>query len=200
VDRERLDAVDPHHQGVAAEAAPFKYASLADLLPSLADAATPPIVLALDSLQDPQNFGTLLRTAAAVGAAGVLIPEHRAVGVTPAVAKAAAGATEHLAVVQVGNLGRALEELKQAGLWVVGLDARAPRRYDAEDLSGPLVLVVGGEASGLGRLVRERCDLLVALPMAGSTESLNAATAGSIILYEAFRRRGFPSRVPPPAP
>jgi 23S rRNA (guanosine2251-2'-O)-methyltransferase len=149
-------------------------------------------VLALDSLQDPQNFGTLLRTAAAVGAVGVLLPEHRAVGVTPAVAKAAAGATEHLAVARVTNMVRALGELKAAGLWVVGLEAEAEQSYDAVDLAMPLVVVIGGEGKGLGRLVGERCDLLVKLPMAGMTESLNAAVAGSIVLFEAYRQRGFP--------
>src|SRR5581483_10880407 len=143
VDRERLDALATHHQGVIAEAAPFAYRQLSEL-PGLLQAAGPaPIVLALDQLQDPQNFGTLLRTAAAVGVAAVLIPEHRAVGITPAVAKVAAGATE------------------QVALWAVGLDAHSGRRYDEADLGGPLALVVGGEGKGLSRLVKEHCDLLV---------------------------------------
>jgi len=200
VDRERLDAVDPHHQGVAAEAAPFAYLALSDLLRRLPNAASPPIVLALDALQDPQNFGTLLRTAAAVGVSGVVIPQRRAVGVTPAVGRAAAGATEHLAVARVGNLVRALADLKTAGLWVLGLDPHAPRRFDEADLSVPLVLVVGSEGKGLSRLVREACDLVLALPMAGATDSLNAAAAGSIVLYEAYRRRGFPTASTPPSP
>jgi 23S rRNA (guanosine2251-2'-O)-methyltransferase len=192
VDRRRLDAISPFSQGVVAEAAPFRYQDLEEIIARVRAAKGPPIVLALDSLQDPQNFGTLLRTAAAVGAVGVLLPEHRAVGVTPAVAKAAAGATEHLAVARVTNMVRALGELKAAGLWVVGLEAEAEQSYDAVDLAMPLVVVIGGEGKGLGRLVGERCDLLVKLPMAGMTESLNAAVAGSIVLFEAYRQRGFP--------
>jgi len=192
VERRRLDAISPHHQGVVAEAAPFRYQHLDELTRAVAASNEPPIVLALDSLQDPQNFGTLLRTAAAVGAAGVVLPERRAVGITPAVAKAAAGATERLAVARVVNLPRALGELKRSGLWVVGLDAAARQRYVDVDLAMPLALVVGAEGTGLGRLVRETCDLLVNVPMSGRTDSLNAAVAGSVVLYEAYRQRGFP--------
>ena len=119
----------------------------------------------------------------------MVIPEHRGAGVTPAVSRASAGAVEHLLIAKVSNLGRALDQLKQTGLWVAGLEVHGGIPINEADLSGPLAIVVGSEGSGLGRLVREKCDLLVRLPMAGPTESLNAAVAGSIALYEAFRRR-----------
>jgi 23S rRNA (guanosine2251-2'-O)-methyltransferase len=184
VDRHRLDALvsGANHQGIVAEVDPFPYFSLDELECSF--------LLALDSLQDPQNFGTLLRTALAVGVDGVIIPEHRAVSITPAVSNASAGAVEHLNVVRVTNLTRALRQLKQRGLWVYGLSAAADQSYWAADLTGPLVLVVGSEGEGLSRLVRETCDVLLNIPMRpDSIESLNAATAGSLVLYEAFRQR-----------
>jgi 23S rRNA (guanosine2251-2'-O)-methyltransferase len=187
VDRHRLDPLGgAHHQGVVAEAEPFRYAGLEALL-------RPPdtsFLLALDSLQDPQNFGTLLRTAQAVGVDGVLIPEHRAVSVTPAVSNASAGAVEHLQVVRVTNLARSLQQLKQDGVWTFGLAVDAEQPYWAADLGGPIAVVVGSEGSGLGRLVRETCDVLVTIPMAaGSVQSLNASVAGSLVLYEVFRQR-----------
>jgi 23S rRNA (guanosine2251-2'-O)-methyltransferase len=191
VPRERLDAIADHNQGLIAEASPYVYAELAEILAAARDAPPerPPIVLAVDALQDPQNFGSLLRTAAAVGAIGAVLPERRSVAVTPAVGRASAGTIERLPIARVVNLVRALEELKHAGLWVVGLDARAETRYDRADLTVPLVVVVGAEGSGLGRLVAETCDLTVRLPMVGPTESLNAAVAGSIVLYEVLRQR-----------
>jgi 23S rRNA (guanosine2251-2'-O)-methyltransferase len=190
-DRRELDRrAGDHHQGVIAEAEPFTYAHPDDLLAAAAERGEAPLVLALDSLQDPQNFGTLLRTAQAVGAHGVLLPEHRAVGVTPAVSNASAGAVEHLRVARVTNLARALGQLKSRGVWVYGLSVEAENSYWDVDLSGPLALVVGSEGSGLGRLVREACDVLVRIPMAdGAIQSLNASVAGSLVLYEALRRR-----------
>jgi 23S rRNA (guanosine2251-2'-O)-methyltransferase len=147
-------------------------------------------LLALDSLQDPQNFGTLLRTAQVCGVQGVIIAEHRAVAVTPAVSNASAGAVEHLNVSRVTNLARTLKELKARGLWIYGLAIDARQPYYATDLSGPLALVIGSEGSGLGRLVRESCDLLLRIPMAGDAiQSLNASVAGSLVVYEAFRQR-----------
>jgi 23S rRNA (guanosine2251-2'-O)-methyltransferase len=188
-DRQRLDALATHHQGVVAEAAPFRYASLEAIVAAVQYQDGAGLVLVLDTLQDPQNFGSLLRTAAAVGAHGAIIPQHRAVGVTPAVVKASAGAVERLQVAQVGNLVRAIEALKSAGLWVVALDAHATSDYTETDLSGPIAVVVGGEGRGLRPLVRQACDFLVRLPMPGAIESLNAAVAGSIVLYEALRQR-----------
>jgi 23S rRNA (guanosine2251-2'-O)-methyltransferase len=190
-DRRELDRrVGDHHQGVVAEADLFAYSHPDDLLARAEARGEPPLLLALDSLQDPQNFGTLLRTAQASGAHGVLIPEHRAVGVTPAVSNASAGAVEHLLVARVTNLARSLGELKQRGVWVYGLAADAKESYWDSDLSGPLALVVGSEGTGLGRLVRETCDVLVHIPMAsGAIQSLNASVAGSLVLYEVLRQR-----------
>lgn len=187
--RARLDAIHPRHQGVAAEVEPYRYVTLTEVLDRAKAAGPTATVLALDGLQDPQNFGSLLRTALAVEVSGVIFPEHRAVEVTPAVVRASAGAAERLAICKVPNLARALDACKDAGLWVVGLDPRAETPFDEADLSGPLVIVVGSEGKGLRRLVRERCDLLVRIPMAGPTESLNAAVAGSIVLYHVFRKR-----------
>jgi 23S rRNA (guanosine2251-2'-O)-methyltransferase len=187
-DRRELDRrAGDHHQGVIAEAEPFPYAPLDALL---ATAAEPPLLLALDSLQDPQNFGTLLRTAQATGTHGVVIPEHRAVGVTPAVSNASAGAIEHLRVARVTNLSRALERLEERGVWTYGLTVDAGQPFWSVDWSVSSALVVGSEGAGLSRLVREKCDALVTIPMApAAVQSLNAAVAGSIVLYEAFRQR-----------
>ena len=185
VPREMLDDATrgANHQGVALEVEPYRYTALEDIV------ATPGVVLVLDHLQDPQNFGTLLRAAEAAGVAGVVIPEDRAASVTPAVVNASAGAVEHLRLAATPNLVRALEALKKSGRWVAGLDA-GPSATDifTTDLPTPAVLVVGGESSGLSAQVRKTCDLLVSLPMLGKVESLNAATAGSIALYEMLRR------------
>ncbi|GBD08351.1 Putative TrmH family tRNA/rRNA methyltransferase [Candidatus Thermoflexus japonica] len=192
VPRARLDAITDSHQGVVAEADPYPYADLEQAWAESARRPDPPFWLALDCLQDPQNFGTLLRTAEAVGVHAVLFPEHRSARVTPAVVNASAGAVEHLRVVQVTNLARALEQLKERGLWIVGLqqDPRAIR-YDQADLSGPIALVVGNEESGIRPLIRRVCDFLIYLPMRGRIASLNAATAGAVALYEIARRRDF---------
>lgn len=191
VDRRELDRrVSEHHQGVLAEADEFGYAHLDDLLDAADRRKEPPLLLALDSLQDPQNFGTLLRTAQACGVHGVLLPEHRAVGVTPAVSNASAGAVEHLLVARVTNLARSLGQLKSRGVWVYGLAVGAGQAYWSVDFAGPLAVVVGSEGAGLGRLVRETCDVLVHIPMApGAVQSLNAAVAGSLVLYAAFASR-----------
>jgi 23S rRNA (guanosine2251-2'-O)-methyltransferase len=188
VERAELDRLADHHQGIAAEVDPYGYTDFAELLRA-ARAAAPPLYLVLDSLQDPQNFGTLLRTAAAVGATGVVLPEHHAEGETPGVRRASAGAVEHLRVARVTNLVRALEQFKAAGVWVVGLDAHATETYDAVDARGPTAVVVGSEEQGLRRLVRECCDFLVALPMEPVLDSLNAAVAGSLVMYEYYRQR-----------
>jgi 23S rRNA (guanosine2251-2'-O)-methyltransferase len=183
-DLDRL-AHGAHHQGVIAEAEPFRYSALDDLL--VADA---PFLLALDSLQDPQNFGSLIRTAQACGVDGLIIPEHRAVGVTPAVSNASAGAVEHLRVARITNLSRALSSLKPRGVWIHGLAVEAETPYFETDFHGALALVVGSEGAGLSRLVREACDTLMSIPVSpGAIQSLNASVAGSLVVYEAFRQR-----------
>ncbi len=188
--RQEVDQLAPNHQGVVAEAGPYPYVDLDEVLSFSADKDLPVLFLLLDLLQDPQNFGSLLRTAEAVGVHGVVIPRRRAVGVTPAVVSASAGAVEHLRVVQVTNLAHTIDELKRHDVWVAGLEADAEAQLcDQADLRVPLALVVGSEGSGLRRLVREKCDFLLSLPMRGRVASLNAAVAGSIALYEVDRQR-----------
>lgn len=184
----RLQAISPHTQGIAAEVAAFAYTPFPTLVAAVA-ADPAALVLALDSVQDPQNLGALLRTAEAAGVTGVVLPERRAAGVTPAVVRASAGAVAHLQIARVVNLSRALVELKAVGAWVYGLAGDGPQLYTAADLRGRTVIVVGSEGTGLGRLVRAHCDAVLRLPMVGRTASLNAAIAGSIVLYEALRQR-----------
>ncbi len=189
----RLDELTngANHQGVAAVAAEYHYISWPNLLDRIRSAGPQAVVLLLDSLQDPQNFGTLLRTAEAVGITGVVMPEHRSVGVTPAVCNASSGAVEHLRIARVANLTRVVEELKDENVWVYALAGDEPGAvpYTKADLRGALALVVGSEGHGVGTLIRKRCDGALALPMHGQIESLNAAVAGSIMLYEALRQR-----------
>jgi len=190
--RQELDRLSDAlaHQGVLAEVSPYPYGTLDDLLAVATQRGEPPFLLVLDVLQDPQNVGALLRTAEAVGIHGVIILERRAVGITPAVSRASAGAVEHLLVAQVTNLARALEALKTAGVWIVGVeDHPAAQNYRQVDLNIPLALVVGSEGEGMRRLTAERCDLLVRLPMRGKVGSLNVAVAGSVLLYQAWAAR-----------
>ncbi len=192
VDRRELDRLAPgaNHQGVAAEVAPFAYSSLDEILAESGKRNEPPFILLLDCIQDPQNLGTLLRTAEAVGIHGVVIPRHRAAEVTPAVEKASAGAVEHLRIAQEANLTLAIQRLKASGVWVAGIeDAPSAKDYALSDLTGPLAIVVGSEGKGISRLVRESCDFVLRLPMRGKVTSLNAAVAGSVILYEALKQR-----------
>lgn len=189
--REHLDRLAPgaNHQGVLLEAGPYPYADPDPLL----DAEVPggPLYLLLDQVQDPQNVGTLLRSAEAVGVTGVLLPEHRAAVITPAVVNASAGATEWLRIARVTNLTRTIARLKARNVWVAGLEGVSEARpIDAADLRGALAIVVGSEGGGISRLVREACDFLVRLPMRGQIGSLNAAVAGSVALYAADRQRG----------
>ncbi len=191
IDRRALDRMSggANHQGVVADVAGYRYWTLDELTARTEEKTGRPFLLALDALEDPQNFGTLLRSADAAGLDGVVIPLHRSVGVTPAVEKASAGAVEYLAIARVTNLARSLGELKRRGYWIVGLDARGAVEYDHFAVDVPLVLVVGSEGRGLGRLVAETCDVLVRLPMRGHVESLNAAVAGSVVIYDVQRRR-----------
>lgn len=189
VERRDLDRIASRHQGIIAEVGEYKYASLEEIFTAARERGERPFLLILDCLQDVQNFGSLLRTAEAVGGHGVVIPKRRAVGVTAAVRKASAGAVEHLHIARVTNLARTINQLKENGIWVVGVDMAGEQIYDQADLNAPLALVVGSEGRGISRLVRENCDFLVRLPMCGRVSSLNAAVAGSIVLYEAWRQR-----------
>jgi 23S rRNA (guanosine2251-2'-O)-methyltransferase len=191
VPRGQLDSFGEPNQGVALEVGDYPYQSPSDILDNATHRGDPPFILILDTLQDPQNLGTLLRTAEAVGVHGVLLPLRRTATVTQAVVSASSGASEHLILAQA-NLAQTIAELKDSGVWVVGLEAHRDAKYPAEvDLTGPLAVVVGNEAQGMRRLVRESCDFLLRLPMRGQVESLNASVAGSIALYLAWRERGY---------
>ena len=189
--RSRLDAIAPAHQGVVLEASAYPYIGLPDILERAGERREPPFILLLDALQDPQNLGTLLRTADAVGVHGAVIPLRHTAEVTPAVVSASSGACEHLLVAQA-NLAQAIALLKEAGVWVVGLE-NDPRLSlpDRVRLDGALALVVGSEGQGLRPLVRDSCDVLLRLPMRGQVASLNAAVAGSLALYMAWEARSF---------
>ena len=191
VPRSKLAKIHTHHQGVALETSSYPYAALPDILQLSERRAEKPLVLVLDTLQDPQNLGTLLRTGEIVGVHGVLLPYRRTATVTPAVVNASSGASEHMLVAQT-NLAQAITELKNQGVWVIGLES-GPNAQPLEevDLSGPLALVVGGEGQGMRALVRKSCDQLIRLPMRGRLKSLNAAVAGSVALYLAWGARGY---------
>jgi len=172
-----------NHQGVLLEVGDHKYADLEDII------ERPGTILVLDHVQDPQNFGTLLRTADAAGIAGVVIPSDRSVSVSPAVVNASAGAVEHLLIAQVPNIGRALDKIEASGRWIAGLaSGEGSSDLFATDVPTPVALVVGSEGTGISQGVRKRCQLLLSIPMLGKIESLNAATAGSIALYDMLRR------------
>ena len=184
------------HQGIALVVAPRRYASVADIIARATERNETPFVLVLDSLEDPQNVGTLLRSAEAAGAHGVIFPTRRQAPLSPAAVKASAGAVEHLLLAPVDDLAGALADLHIAGLRVVGAEADAPLTVREADLRGPLAMVVGSEGQGLGPAVRRRCDLMVRIPMRGVIGSLNASVAGSILLFEATTQRGG-SETPP---
>jgi 23S rRNA (guanosine2251-2'-O)-methyltransferase len=174
----------PDHQGVCADAGPYPYADVQQLLSGAA-----PLIVALDELQDPQNLGAICRTAECAGASGVVICERRAAEITPSVCKASAGAVEHLPVARVRNLVQFLEQAKRAGCWCYGAAASGAVLYDEPDYNGGVVLVLGAEGRGLRRLVAERCDALVALPLRGRIASLNVSAAAAALVYEVLQRR-----------
>jgi len=189
VPRAKLDKLHDHHQGVAAEVSAYPYSDLTDMLESAEAQNEAPFILILDSLQDPQNFGTLLRTAEAVGAHGVVIPLAHSVEVTPAVVNASSGASELLRIARA-NLSQTIDALKENEVWVVGLDQNgAPLESGSRHLRGGLGLAVGSEGEGLRELTRKKCDIILSLPMKGNIESLNAAVAGSVALYLAYLSR-----------
>jgi len=188
------------HQGVALVVEPRVFASLDDILARATERGEPPFVLVLDSLEDPQNVGTLLRSAEAAGVHGVVFPTRRQAPLTPAAVKASAGAVEHLLMAPVDDLAGALADLHGRGLRVAGSEADAPLTARQADLRGPLAMVVGSEGQGLGPAVRKRCDLLMRIPMRGAVGSLNAAVAGSILLFEAVAQRDPDGRAPRAAP
>ncbi|NJO43733.1 MAG: 23S rRNA (guanosine(2251)-2'-O)-methyltransferase RlmB [Cyanobacteria bacterium CRU_2_1] len=191
VDPRRLDQITQgaNHQGIAAQVAPYDYLELADLIDRAKAVTEHPVIVAADGITDPHNLGAIIRTAEALGAQGLVIPQRRAVGITSTVAKVAAGALETLPVARVVNLGRALEELKGAGFWIYGTAATASQSVDRIGFSSSVVLVVGSEGEGLNLLTQRCCDALVSIPLQGSTPSLNASVAAGMVLYEVFRQR-----------
>ena len=177
------------HQGVIAVVPDPRYHEPDDLLSSAALKGEHPLLVMLDGIQDPHNLGAIARTAEAAGVHGLIIPERRAVGVTPGAMRASAGALEHIKVSRVGNLNRAVENLKENGLTIVGLDAAGDSEYTEVDFTGPVLIVVGSEGKGLSRLMRENCDHVASIPMAGQISSLNVSVSAAIVLYEAFSQR-----------
>jgi len=178
------------HQGVVAVAAARAAATLEDILVNAnREKSRPGLIVLLDGVEDPQNLGAIIRTALAAGAHGVVIPERRAAGLTDTVARASAGALAHLPVAKVTNLARSMEQLKEAGYWLAGLDERAERSYSDLDFTSPTGIVLGGEGGGLHELTRKRCDLVVSLPTVGPVKSLNVSVAAGVVLFEALRQR-----------
>lgn len=190
VKAEKLDklAKGLRHQGVAALAAPIAFRTLDDVFACAAEKNEEPFILLLDELQDPQNVGALIRSADAAGVHGVLMPRRRSCPLNAVVAKISAGAVEYVPVVQIGNIAQTIEELKQRACWVVGADMDGVDFY-AANMSGPIVLVIGAEGRGLGRLVKQKCDDVVSIPMNGGVNSLNASAAGAVLMYEVVRQR-----------
>jgi 23S rRNA (guanosine2251-2'-O)-methyltransferase len=192
VDDLRLDYITrkANHQGVAAQISAYEYLDLSELIAKAKSASEQPVIVVAEGLNDPHNLGAIIRTAEALGTQGVVIPQRRAVGITSAVRKVAAGALENLPVARVVNLSRALEELKGAGFWIYGTAADAGQSVDTVKFSGPTVLVVGGESDGLSLLIQRGCDALVSIPLRGNTPSLNVSVATGMALYEIYRQRG----------
>ena len=191
VERSKIESIAGglRHQGVLAYVAPVAYAELEDIFAEAEAAGKPPFLLLLDELEDPHNLGALLRTADATGVHAVLIPKRRSVPLTATGAKTSAGAVEYVPVARIGNISQTLKALKEKGFWVAGADMDGSQNYYEADLTGPLVLVVGSEGKGMGRLTKEQCDFIVKMPMVGKINSLNASVAGSILMYESMRQR-----------
>ena len=190
VPKKKLDGmIEGNHQGVLAQVAAYQYAELDDLFALAAKKNEDPFFLLLDEIEDPHNLGSIMRTADAAGAHGIIIPKRRAVGLTATVAKLSTGAIEHIPVVRVTNMSRTIDELKEKGVWIAGTDAKGKEDYRQFDGSLPLGLVIGSEGKGMGRLIRDKCDFLVQLPMAGHVTSLNASVAAALLMYEVYRKR-----------
>ena len=190
VTRERLDQMSEtgKHQGVIAYAAAYEYAQVSDILENARKKGEPPFVFLLDNIEDPHNLGAIIRTANLAGAHGVIIPKHRAAGLTATVAKASAGALNYTPVAKVSNLGSTIEELKKEGLWFVCADMGGEVMYRL-NLTGPIGLVIGNEGNGVSRLIREKCDYIASIPMKGDIDSLNASVAAGVLAYEIVRQR-----------
>lgn len=191
VDRQRLDEISQSgvHQGVIAYVTPYSYVEVEDILAQARDKGEDPFLIILDEITDPHNLGAIIRTAECSGAHGIIIPKRRSVGLTPAAIKASAGAVEYLPVAKVTNLANLLDKLKDQGIWIAGADMDG-QNYTSQNLQGPIALVIGSEGRGIGRLLKEKCDFIIKIPLKGSIESLNASVAAGILMYEVVRQRG----------
>ncbi len=191
-EKQRLDQMYriSNHQGVVAQVDSYEYNTVEEILEFAAIKGESPFILVLDGLEDPQNFGSLIRSAEAAGVHGIIIPKHHSVEITAAVARASAGAVEHMRIARETNLVNTIKYLKKQGLWVIGADANAENDYYSTDITGPVVLVIGGEDQGIRRLLRENCDMLVSIPMYGKINSLNASVAAALMIFEVLRQRG----------
>lgn len=188
--KKKLDQlVEGNHQGVIAQVAAYQYAELEDLFKVAEKRNEDPFFLILDEIEDPHNLGSIMRTADATGAHGIIIPKRRAVGLTASVAKASTGAIEYIPVARVTNLSRTIDELKERGLWIAGTDAKGKTDYRNLDGTMPIGLVIGSEGKGMSRIIGEKCDFLITLPMVGKVTSLNASVAASLLMYEVYRKR-----------
>ena len=190
VPKERLDQLSQtgSHQGVIAQIAAYEYSTVEDILEKAREKGEPPFIFLLDNIEDPHNLGAIIRTANLAGAHGVIIPKRRAVGLTATVAKTSAGALNYTPVAKVTNLGKTIDELKEAGIWFVCADMDGDRMYDL-NLKGPIGMVIGNEGEGVSRLIREKCDFTAEIPMKGDIDSLNASVAAGILAYEIVRQR-----------
>jgi 23S rRNA (guanosine2251-2'-O)-methyltransferase len=191
-DKRKLDQLVPGvlHQGVVAQVAAHDYVEVEDLLERARSRGEVPFLILLDEIEDPHNLGSILRTADCTGVHGVVIPKRRSVGLTATVSKTSAGAVEYVPVARVTNMAQTIESLKKEGIWVAGADVEASRLVYDFDFKIPLAIVIGNENQGIGRLIKEKCDFLVKLPMAGQINSLNASVAASVLMYEVVRQRG----------
>ena len=190
VPKERLDSMSETgaHQGVIAQVAAYDYSTVEDILKKAEDKGEPPFIILLDNIEDPHNLGAIIRTANLAGAHGVIIPKHRAVGLTATVAKTSAGALNYTPVAKVPNLGQTIDELKEKGIWFVCADMDGEVMY-RQNLTGPIGLVIGNEGNGVSRLVKEKCDFTTAIPMKGDIDSLNASVAAGVLAFEIVRQR-----------
>lgn len=190
-DKKQMDemAQEENHQGVIAIVPPFEYVEISDILEVAKERNEDPFVIVLDGIEDPHNLGSIIRTAETAGVHGVIIPKRRAVSVNSTVNKASAGAVEHMKIARVTNISDAIEELKQAGLWVCGTAVDTNKYYYNQDLTGALAIVIGNEGKGIGEKVKKNCDFLVKIPMKGKVQSLNASVSTGIVVYEAVKQR-----------
>ncbi|MFD0944162.1 23S rRNA (guanosine(2251)-2'-O)-methyltransferase RlmB [Savagea faecisuis] len=190
VPKKKLDQlISSNHQGIVASVAAYEYAELEDLFAIAEERQQDPFFIILDELEDPHNLGSIMRTADAVGAHGIIIPKRRSVALTSTVAKASTGAIEYIPVVRVNNLSQTVDELKERGVWIAGTDAGNKTDYRHMDATLPLAVIIGSEGKGMSRILKERCDFLYQMPMVGEVTSLNASVAAAILMYEVYRKR-----------